>query len=55
TEDHRYPADVKRYDAVVLGVAHKELLALDITSLKKEISVVYDVKGMLQGEVDSRL
>lgn len=43
------------YDAVVLGVAHKELLALDITSLRKEISIVYDVKGVLKGEVDNRL
>lgn len=48
-------APVSRFDAVVLGVAHKELLALDITRLRKETSVVYDVKGVLEGEVDSRL
>ncbi|MEK6485904.1 nucleotide sugar dehydrogenase [Myroides odoratimimus] len=44
-----------KYDAVVLGVAHKELLALDLNSLKKEVAVVYDVKGVLEGEVDIRL
>ncbi|MDM1328415.1 nucleotide sugar dehydrogenase [Myroides odoratimimus] len=44
-----------KYDAVVLGVAHKELLALDIASLRKEISIVYDVKGVLEGEIDNRL
>lgn len=42
------------FDAIVLGVAHKELLSLDITSLKKEVAVVYDVKGILQ-KVDNRL
>ncbi len=44
-----------KYDAVVLGVAHKELLSLDIASLGKEISIVYDVKGVLEGKVDCRL
>src|SRR5690606_35677637 len=37
-----------KYDAVVLGVAHKELLALDIDKLKKGTAIVYDVKGLLK-------
>lgn len=43
-----------KFDAVVLGVAHKELLTLDLHSLKKDIAVVYDVKGVLTGS-DCRL
>lgn len=43
-----------KFDAVVLGVAHKEFLDLDLESLKKEISVVYDVKGILK-DTDGKL
>jgi len=35
------------YDAVVLAVAHKEFLELDIESLVKHGGVLYDVKGFL--------
>lgn len=46
----------KKYDAVVLAVAHNEFLELDIPSLVKENHVVYDVKGCLNPEwVDDRL
>ena len=46
----------KKYDAVVLAVAHKEFMTLDIPSLVKENHVVYDVKGCLNPEwVDDRL
>lgn len=44
----------KKYDAIVLGVAHKEFLELDLEALKKENGVVYDVKGILEGS-DNRL
>lgn len=43
-----------KYDAIVLGVAHKELLSIDLTFLKKDIAVVYDVKGILN-QYDNRL
>ena len=44
------------YDAVVLGVAHKEFEKLDITLFKKSLSVVYDVKGVLSSDlIDARL
>src|SRR5690606_3258287 len=39
----------QQYDAIVLGVAHKEFLDLDMDALKKENGVVYDVKGILEG------
>lgn len=40
----------KQYDAVVLSVAHKEFLDIDIYSLKKEKGVIYDIKGILDIE-----
>lgn len=44
------------FDAVVLGVAHKEFKALDLDKLQKSISVLYDVKGILPLDViDGRL
>jgi UDP-N-acetyl-D-galactosamine dehydrogenase len=36
------------YDAIVLGVAHKEFMKLDLNSLLNENAVVYDVKGILK-------
>ena len=44
-----------KFDAVVLGVSHKEFADLDIASLTKSSNVVYDVKGFLSGKVDGRL
>lgn len=37
----------EKFDAVVLTVAHKDFLQMDLDSIKKEIAVVYDVKGVL--------
>jgi UDP-N-acetyl-D-glucosamine/UDP-N-acetyl-D-galactosamine dehydrogenase len=43
------------FDAIVLGVAHKEFLDLDIDVLRNPNSVLYDVKGILGDQVDGRL
>lgn len=44
------------FDAVILGVAHKEFLHLNVKCLVKEGGVIYDVKGILPREiVDGRL
>lgn len=43
------------FDAIVLGVAHQEFLSLDLHSLRKENSIVYDVKGVLGDVADGRL
>lgn len=44
------------YDAVILGVAHDQFLALDVKSLVREGGVIYDVKGVLpRSIVDARL
>lgn len=45
----------QKFDAVVLGVSHKEFLNLDIPTLQKESSVLYDVKGILGKNVDGKL
>ena len=44
-----------QFDAIVLGVAHNEFLALDFKSLQKENSILYDVKGILGNQVDGKL
>ncbi len=45
----------KKYEAVVLCVAHKEFLDLDLDELKTESAVVYDVKGILGDKCDAKL
>ena len=44
------------YDAIVLAVAHKEFLEMDLQKLKKEGGILFDVKSILPKEmVDGRL
>ncbi|WP_340155942.1 nucleotide sugar dehydrogenase [uncultured Winogradskyella sp.] len=44
------------YDAVILAVSHNEFLKLDITKLKSQTGVVFDVKSLLPIEsIDARL
>lgn len=45
----------EKFDAVVLGVSHKEFLTVDYKALQAENSILYDVKGILTGEVDGKL
>ena len=45
----------QKFDAVVLGVAHKEFLELDLISLQNDNSLLYDVKGVLGTQVDGKL
>ncbi|CAM1333946.1 nucleotide sugar dehydrogenase [Tenacibaculum aestuariivivum] len=44
----------KEFSAIVLGVAHNEFKDLDLSELKKEKAIVYDVKGVLENR-DCRL
>lgn len=46
---------LEKFDAVVLAVAHKEFLSLDLADLKSDNAVVYDVKGVLGSRCDKRL
>ncbi|MEN5194406.1 nucleotide sugar dehydrogenase [Sphingobacterium faecium] len=60
---HEYGVDILaslddniKYDAVVLAVSHNEFLTMDLTNLKKEKSVVFDIKASLDRSlVDGRL
>lgn len=45
----------KQFDALVLGVAHNEFKEIDLNSLRKTASVLYDVKGILGEIADGRL
>lgn len=46
----------KKFDAVILTVAHAEFLNLNLTELVKENGVIYDVKGVfLKDKVNKRL
>lgn len=60
---HEYGIDIvnellegEKYDAVILGVAHKQFLELNVKDLVKEGGVIYDVKGLLPRDIiDGRL
>src|SRR5690606_25447724 len=59
---HEYGVDIckelpsKTYDAIIVAVAHNEFLSLDLTHLKNEQAVVYDIKACLDRDlVDARL
>lgn len=59
---HEYGIEVinelpqQKFDAVILAVAHKEFLQMDIKALGKSVSVIYDVKSILPRDiVDGRL
>jgi UDP-N-acetyl-D-galactosamine dehydrogenase len=42
--------NLSKYKAIVLAVAHKEFLSLDIESLKHgNAAVVFDIKGLMLG------
>jgi UDP-N-acetyl-D-galactosamine dehydrogenase len=43
------------FDAVILAVAHDTFKEIDFDILKNGHTVIYDVKGMLQGNIDGKL
>ncbi len=60
--NHEYGIEVmnelpnKKYDAIVLTVAHNEFREIEINSLQEQDSVLYDVKGFFEKSmVDARL
>ncbi|PUB28526.1 UDP-N-acetyl-D-galactosamine dehydrogenase [Elizabethkingia sp. YR214] len=60
---HEYGVDIlsllvgdKKYDAIIVAVSHNEFLELDLNNLKKQESVVFDLKACLdRSNVDARL
>jgi UDP-N-acetyl-D-galactosamine dehydrogenase len=45
----------RRFDAVILAVAHDAFISLDLSTLTNGKSVVYDVKGVLEKRADGKL
>lgn len=43
------------FDAIVLGVAHKEFTTIDLSKLKRTNGILFDVKGVLNEKADGRL
>jgi UDP-N-acetyl-D-galactosamine dehydrogenase len=43
------------FDAIVLGVSHKEFMDIDFQKLKNEKSIIFDVKGVLGEISDGKL
>jgi UDP-N-acetyl-D-glucosamine/UDP-N-acetyl-D-galactosamine dehydrogenase len=43
-----HPSPNKKFDAIVLGVAHNEFKEIDFASFLNENGVIYDVKGVLE-------
>lgn len=58
---HEYKLEItnnipnEKYDTIILGVAHKEFETVNLSKLRKENSVLYDVKGVLLENVDGKL
>lgn len=44
-----------KFSAIVLGVAHDQFLSLDFSALQEEKSIIYDVKGVLNINIDGKL
>lgn len=57
---HEYDLNVvneipdEKFDAIILTVAHKEFMGMNLNNYLKEGGIIYDVKGVLK-ECDSRL
>lgn len=54
-DSHQELSENQKYDAIVLGVSHDEFKDLDFENLKSENSILYDVKGFLDGQSDCKL
>nr|WP_199000382.1 nucleotide sugar dehydrogenase [Flavobacterium sp. ASV13] len=44
-----------QFDAVVLGVSHKQFREINFKTIQKPNSILYDVKGFLECEIDGQL
>ena len=44
-----------KFDTIVLTVAHNEFKNIDLSMLKKENAIIYDVKGILDEKADAKL
>ena len=46
---------IDKFDAIVLGVSHTVFLKMNLSSLRNETSILYDIKGVIRDEVDGKL
>ncbi|WP_299799162.1 nucleotide sugar dehydrogenase [uncultured Maribacter sp.] len=53
TTTQKLPSDL--YDVVILAVAHKEYININVQDLIKDNGVIYDIKGVLPGKTHGRL
>lgn len=44
-----------KYDAIVHAVSHNEFKDVDFKELRADASIVYDVKGVLEGKIEGKL
>ena len=44
----------EKFDSIVLAVSHKEFIDLDFNSIKKEKSIIYDVKNILSSTIKDK-
>lgn len=58
---HEYDLEISneipnsKFDAIVLGVSHKEFLSINFSELLNENGIIYDVKGVLGKQANRRL
>lgn len=59
---HEYGLDIinelpigQQFEAVVLAVAHREFVGLDVNAFKAENGIIYDVKGLFKDLCDAKL
>ncbi len=45
----------EKFDVVILAAAHNQFKEIDLDTLKNGHTVIYDVKGILQGNIDGKL
>ncbi len=46
---------IEKFNAIILTVSHKEFLTIDLRSMLQENGILYDVKGILDCQVEGRL
>ena len=44
----------EKFDCIILTVSHREFIYLDFDSLKKENSIIYDVKNILSKSIKDK-
>ena len=55
-KEHDLTPSFSKYDVVILATAHQLFLSIDLNQIKKQQSIVFDVKGVLPHDmVDARL